>query len=467
MRKLLLGLAFLGLTGLSIAKGKGIKFESGQSWEQIKSKAKAENKYIFMDVFATWCGPCKAMDRDVYPDERLGTFMNERFISVKVQADTLKADGDEIKDWYADARQIIKDNKVNGFPTLLFFTPQGKLVDRGVGFTNLENLLILAGNARDPLKQYYTLLEQYNQGNRNYRILPDLIRKAKSLGENEATAKMADDYLHNYLDKLPEKDLLTKEQLLFATIEIGDFFTSASRIFQFIYKHSNRVDSIVGEKDFAKSIIGWRITKEELYNKLWANDNQPIAQRPDWEMIRNSIKEKYGEYYADSLITPAQFLFYKVEKRSKEYVKVAEIIIKKYPPKKNGNRLSTAIGGDALRGPANDAWGLNEIAWTTFQNSDDPTLLKKAIYWSDLSIKLEDEKSSDAHQFYDTKANLLYKLGRIKEAIEAEQTAIKVVMSCNTPQSLKDLFVTSYKETIAKIKKGVVTWPENKLLTKN
>lgn len=32
-----------------------IKFEHG-TWEEIKAKAKAENKLIFMDAYTSWCG---------------------------------------------------------------------------------------------------------------------------------------------------------------------------------------------------------------------------------------------------------------------------------------------------------------------------------------------------------------------------------------------------------------------------
>jgi thiol:disulfide interchange protein len=48
-----------------IDTSKGINFENNLSWEQVKEKAKAENKYIFVDCYATWCGPCKAMDKEV------------------------------------------------------------------------------------------------------------------------------------------------------------------------------------------------------------------------------------------------------------------------------------------------------------------------------------------------------------------------------------------------------------------
>src|SRR5687768_17445714 len=82
---------------------KGIKFEQGLSWDQIKAKAKAQNKYIFIDSYATWCGPCKAMDQDVYPSEKVGNFFNDKFVSVKVQFDKMEQDTEQVKKWYADA----------------------------------------------------------------------------------------------------------------------------------------------------------------------------------------------------------------------------------------------------------------------------------------------------------------------------------------------------------------------------
>ena len=50
----------------------GIKWVTGLSWEQVLTKAKTENKFIFVDCYATWCGPCKVMDKDVYPNDTVG-----------------------------------------------------------------------------------------------------------------------------------------------------------------------------------------------------------------------------------------------------------------------------------------------------------------------------------------------------------------------------------------------------------
>ena len=51
--------------GTSQDTTKGIHFVNGLSWQEVLQKAKAENKYIFVDCYATWCGPCKAMDKEV------------------------------------------------------------------------------------------------------------------------------------------------------------------------------------------------------------------------------------------------------------------------------------------------------------------------------------------------------------------------------------------------------------------
>ncbi len=51
-------------------ENKGIQFLKDLSWEQILAKAAKENKFVFVDCYATWCVPCKTMDNNVYPRGR-------------------------------------------------------------------------------------------------------------------------------------------------------------------------------------------------------------------------------------------------------------------------------------------------------------------------------------------------------------------------------------------------------------
>jgi thiol-disulfide isomerase/thioredoxin len=84
----------------------GVHFEHNLSWTAIQAKAKAENKYIFIDCFTTWCGPCKYMSTTIFPQKESGDYMNDKFISVKVQLDTTAGDADNIKAWYSDGHDI-------------------------------------------------------------------------------------------------------------------------------------------------------------------------------------------------------------------------------------------------------------------------------------------------------------------------------------------------------------------------
>lgn len=118
MKKAFLLLIALPLYSLS---QQGIKFEHGSGWKEIQAKAKAENKYIFMDAFTTWCGPCRYMATNIFPMEKVGNFFNDKFINVKVQLDTTQNDAEEVKSWYADGHDIMKKYKVQAFPTYPVF----------------------------------------------------------------------------------------------------------------------------------------------------------------------------------------------------------------------------------------------------------------------------------------------------------------------------------------------------------
>ena len=64
-------LLILGTTLHAQDTPKGIKFTEGSLADLMKLST-AENKLIFIDAFTTWCGPCKRMAKDVFPDSTVG-----------------------------------------------------------------------------------------------------------------------------------------------------------------------------------------------------------------------------------------------------------------------------------------------------------------------------------------------------------------------------------------------------------
>lgn len=110
---------------------KGVQFMKSDKLMPVLEAAKAENKLVFVDFYTTWCLPCKLMDEDVFPDEEFGKFMNDNFISYKVDAE--KGGGPDLSLLY----------QVMVFPTLLFLDSDGNVLVRKDGAayqTELRNL---------------------------------------------------------------------------------------------------------------------------------------------------------------------------------------------------------------------------------------------------------------------------------------------------------------------------------------
>ena len=216
MKKLLFQVSFLMIFPVWLyAQDKGVKFETGLSWKQIQAKAKAENKYVFVDGYATWCGPCKLMDQNTYPSEKVGDVVNTAFISVKAQMDSTKADNAYTKSWYADARELMSRYNVTAFPSFLFFSTDGKLVHRGVGYLKADDFIKVVKSAADPERQYYTLVELYKKGKLGYDAMPYLSDETSRFKDDQLSMAIGMDYIRNYLYKLPDNELYTPEHIHF------------------------------------------------------------------------------------------------------------------------------------------------------------------------------------------------------------------------------------------------------------
>jgi len=119
---LLLLLAFvLSSFGDTTTTKKGINFFKG-SWEEALLKAKEENKFIFLDVYATWCGPCKKLKRTSFRDADVGTYYNKNFINVTI-------DGEK-----GEGLHLARRYGVTAYPTLLIVDPQGRKRAKSTGF---------------------------------------------------------------------------------------------------------------------------------------------------------------------------------------------------------------------------------------------------------------------------------------------------------------------------------------------
>ena len=58
--KRVLALLYFGVLAMGSIYAQGIEFFHG-TYEEALQKARAEGKQIFVDVYTSWCGPCKML----------------------------------------------------------------------------------------------------------------------------------------------------------------------------------------------------------------------------------------------------------------------------------------------------------------------------------------------------------------------------------------------------------------------
>ncbi len=219
------------------AETAGTYFETGLDWQQVRDKARETGKYLLVDCYTTWCGPCKYMAEHIFPTAEAGAFFNRNFINVKVQLDRTDKDDDAVRAWYADADTIAKRYGVKSYPTFLIFAPTGELVHRIVGGGDVPGFIAQAARGLDPQQQYYPLLTRYEAGDRTPELLRNLAYAASD-GFLKADAKS---YADAFIDS--DTDLFTAENLVFLTKYTTD---TQGKGFRLVLQHPDRVDALLG-----------------------------------------------------------------------------------------------------------------------------------------------------------------------------------------------------------------------------
>ncbi len=110
----------------------GIQFHKG-SFKEAVEQAREEDKLIFMDVYATWCGPCKMLKLNTFSTESAGDFFNQNFINLSIDGE--KGHGIKIARTYG----------VEAYPSLFIIDPHTlKPVEKTTGFKTSGQLISFA-----------------------------------------------------------------------------------------------------------------------------------------------------------------------------------------------------------------------------------------------------------------------------------------------------------------------------------
>ena len=344
-----------------IAFGQGIKFEEG-NFKSLLAKAKKENKLIFIDAYAVWCGPCKLMVKNIFPLKPVGDYYNANFINAKI--DMEKGEGID----------LAKKYNVKAFPTYLFINGDGEEVHRTLGYVEEKDFIQFAMDAGDPNKRLTSLKQKFEKGEKDPEFLKNL-----------------------------------------AGLTIYNDADFAGRVLDRYFSAKTTLD----QQDVQMILAGTQSTESPLY-KIFQNKKEDIIKvlpADRYDMVDKNIKlntimkktysadtKKWNDAY---FLTETQKFLTKDEsekllKRAKSsralkdkdfatYEKMTLDLYKDY----------TALSSEEL----------NSVAWNFFENVNTRSSLETAVKWAQESVK-KDENYANT----DTLANLYNKVGDKKNA---------------------------------------------------
>ena len=456
----------LSVYGQGLAQDTAIGFVQGLRWSEVVAEAGRTGKYIFVDCYATWCGPCKVMDKAIYNAPEVSAFFNKTFISVKMQMDTAGTDPEDVKMNYNEAHALKERYAVNAFPTFLFFSPDGKIVHRGLGYHDTVGMVQLGRMALEPDEQFYRLWDKYKARALPLEGMKRLALLAVSLREDSLAHSAANDYLRQ----------VSREQLWTAdNMEFMYQFTASTRDpgFRLFRDSADRISSV--NKRMIKAACEGKCMIV-IYNEVIKPLERSLDGKPDWKKIRTDLRayRALGEKTLQAYMP--QLVFHSVIEPEMVKNPGWESVLRLIKAQKSGENEKFLIGralffyerrmnaGDSTvcrdlvaafqyhceqHPDVNKAPQHNESAWAVFQHDNDRGDLNIALAWSKYTVDSVDAKDWQRPGDLDTYANLLYKLGRKDEALEWEAKAAAI-----NPNPRDN----EYVETLQKMKAGKPTW---------
>lgn len=103
--------------------------QAGIRWvpfEEALKQATAQQKHIYIQFHATWCGYCKKLEKTAYTRPDIQKLLNETFVPVRIVENSGVTYTVGSRTYTAE--QMMARYQVAAFPTLLFLKPDGSPV---------------------------------------------------------------------------------------------------------------------------------------------------------------------------------------------------------------------------------------------------------------------------------------------------------------------------------------------------
>ena len=116
--------------------------------DELQVLNQKEPRKVFIDIYATWCGPCKLMDKKTFADPEIVQYVNENYYAVKLNGEGKKQVN--IFGKSMTEAELAYAFQIRGYPSTVFMTEE------------LQPYQPVAGYI--PAKEFLRMLKQFNEG---------------------------------------------------------------------------------------------------------------------------------------------------------------------------------------------------------------------------------------------------------------------------------------------------------------
>ena len=309
-------------------------------FKDLIAKAKKEKKIVFLDAYASWCGPCKMMERNVFTQKNVGDYFNANFVNARF--DMEKGEGRDIAVKYG----------VRSYPTYLFLNGDGELVLQNFGYMESSMFLTMAQDVNSPNNKKGSLKERFAKGEKDPEFLINIMKLNSS--SDYPFAKQASE---RYFENKKKTEEFTKDDVGLLLYFLKS--TEDKNYKTFVERKVGIVKFLPEEtyKEFDNQIKLGKIVEQSI---------DPQSKKINEDYFMKNAEPLVGKYDAEIKLNQTKLSYYEQNADFPEYEKAALAYYKN-----------------------SEAFEPNELlkaAWLFSEHIKTPSSLKKAAEWAEKSV---------------------------------------------------------------------------------